>query len=328
MEHLATAEVGEIPTGNLSFIFVDDDNDSDDVDNDDYDTYNDDSGDGRAAEIYRREGDVCDDEDDDHDNDDDDCYCDCDDDGECDNDMMMMMMMMMMVMMMMMMMMMMIQVKFNEIEAQKFQNLSDLLMDNYSLIQTGPSRKNGAGDGIIVSGADGADGDDDSSSIASSNQLPSIEPSRSRCLQMEDQQAGHGDSSDDGGHHHSHRLSPLPSINNSSTPAALSMFISSSSSSNDSVKIPPNGHGTITRSSSKLSCSSSKPDFQRTPTLKNVDDLFDMLGISDSDSTRSMKNNNNSSSKASKLLTLSTRQQYAPTQGVLKESETETIMYR
>ena len=242
---------------------------------------------------------------------------------------MMRMMMIMMMMMIMLMMMMMIQVKFNEIEAQKFRNLSDLLLDNYSLIQTGPSRKNGAGDGIIVSGADGADGDDDSSSIASSNQLPSIEPSRSRCLQMEDQQAGHGDSSDDGGHN-SHRLSPLPSINNSSTPAAVSMFISSSSSSNDSVKIPPNGHGTITRSSSKLSCSSSKPDFQRTPTLKNVDDLFDMLGISDSDSTRSMKNNNNSSSKASKLLTLSmsTRQQYAPTQGVLKESETETIMYR
>jgi Ca2+/Na+ antiporter len=265
--------------------------------------------------------------------------------------MMMMMMMMLLIMMMivivmmvmvMIMMMMMIQVKFNEIEAQRFRNLSDLLMDNYSLIETGSSRKNGAGDGITVSGADWADGDGDSSSIASSYQLPSIERSRSRYHQMEDQQAGvvDGDYSSDGvghhhHHHHSHRLSSLPSINNnSSTPAAaaVSMHInsSSSSSSTGSVKTPPTGrHGTITRSPSKLSCSSSKPDFQRTPTLKNVDDLFDMLGISDSDSTRSMKNNNNSSSKASKLLALSTRSPvYAPTQGVLKESETETIMYR
>jgi len=78
LEHLATAEVGEIPTGNLSFIFVDDDNDSDDVDNDDYDTYNDDSGDGRAAEIYRREGECDDEDDDDHDDDDD--HADDDDD--------------------------------------------------------------------------------------------------------------------------------------------------------------------------------------------------------------------------------------------------------
>ena len=209
-------------------------------------------------------------------------------------------------------------IKFNEIEARKFKNLSDVLLDNYSLIVEVGNGKNmmGMDDGdhdgtVTLIGLDGDTAGTNTTRTNNNNKMPSIEQisvlGRSRSMDR--------NASLEGGEEN---LS-LPSI---STSLPSNIHSSSLTVGSSTTSMPPSL--SIMRSPSKLSSNRlAMGVLQRTPTLKDKDDLFDALGMSEKSS---FSNSNRTAS--SRLIALSTVEQYAPTQGVLRENETETIMYR